>query len=715
MEAVVGLSDADAISPAAPVSLEQPGGQVTIVEGSSFCLSGRAGDIRPGASDGLFVLDVRVLSGWEVRLDGHALEPLSVSVSEPFSATFVARGRPVGGGESTSLVVRRRWVGSGMREDLELHNYTDREVTHEIKLRIASDFADLFAVKAGRAIAATLLDPENEPLHARSRQGSVLREVLVTECSGAPHGRSGPTGLAWTVVVPPQGAWRTCLEVAVRVNGQAIPLQYRCGETPQLSRPARRLAGWRQRTPVLSSGDLRLDAAIVRSVDDISSLVIEDPLHPQSPVVAAGAPWFMALFGRDSLLTSYMTMIVDPSLAIGTLQTLARLQGKALNAQTEEQPGRILHEVRFISSAATDIDDGHIYYGTADATPLFVVLIGELSRWGVDRAVVNDLLPHADRAIEWIEQYGDLDGDGYVEYQRSSEHGLANQGWKDSWDGINSADGTLAVTPIALAEVQGYVYAAYLARADLATEREDDETAQRCRDKAARLRLAFNRDFWLADKGWYAIALDGAKQPVDSLASNMGHCLWSGIIDPARAGAVAASLVSPELFSGWGVRTLATTMSRYNPLSYHNGSVWPHDSAIAAAGLMRYGYVEESWRILDAILDASVANGGRLPELYAGVAREELPVPVAYPTSCSPQAWSSAAPLLALRTLLRLEPRLDVGEIHVAPVDADRRVGEVQISLGKSRLVIGTTADAVVEISGVPDGVVLVREPPAIA
>ena len=226
--------DVDAIDSGAPVSLEQPGGQVTIVEGSSFCLSGRAGDIRTGGSDGLFVLDVRVLSRWELRLDGHALEPLSVSVSEPFGATFVARGRPGNKGESTSLVVRRRWVGSGMREDLELHNYSSHEVTHQVELNIASDFADLFAVKAGRPIADPELDPSSHPLHARSARDSVLREVVVTQNPAAQPGVSGPAGLRWTITVPPKGAWRTCLEVAVRVNGQAIPLQYRCGETTHL-------------------------------------------------------------------------------------------------------------------------------------------------------------------------------------------------------------------------------------------------------------------------------------------------------------------------------------------------------------------------------------------------------------------------------------------------------------------------------------------------
>ncbi|MDX6226286.1 MAG: hypothetical protein QOE64_2662 [Frankiales bacterium] len=688
-----------------PVSLEQPGGLVTIVEGSSFCLSGRAGDIRPGGADGLFVLDTRVVSGWRLSLDARPLEPLSVSITEPYAATFVSRLAPEAGQESTLLVVRRRWVGSGMREDIELHNYSDVPLAHAVQLRVESDFADLFAVKAGRADPAADVMLHETALDASAVRSGVRRDVHMTQRCGAP-GLADGKGLSWDVVVPARGVWSVCLEVTMAVDGQDVELQHCCGELPTASRPSKRLAGLRREAPQLHLGDPRLAAALERAVDDVGSLIIEDPRHPGSPVVAAGAPWFMALFGRDSLLTSYMSLLVDPSLAVGVLQTLARLQGASENAATEEQPGRILHEVRFSSNAAVDLDDGHIYYGTADATPLFVMMVGELSRWGGSRSVIDALLPHVDRAIEWIETFGDPDGDGYVEYERLTPDGLANQGWKDSWDGINSADGTLARAPVALAEVQGYVYAGYLARAELADQRADLPTATRCRAKAERLKAAFNRDFWIDARGWYALALDADKRHVDALASNVGHCLWTGIVDESRAGAVAERLLSPEMSSGWGLRTLSTQMARYNPLSYHNGSVWPHDTAIAAAGLMRYGFVDESRRLIEGLLDASCANAGRLPELYAGLDRSELPVPVAYPTSCSPQAWSSAAPLLLLRTLLRLDPRLDQGVVRIDPVAEGAFADDVSLSLGGGRVRIRRGAGAL-EVSGLPRGVEL--------
>jgi glycogen debranching enzyme len=696
-----------------PVTLEQPGGLVTIVEGSSFMLSERSGDILPGGPSGLFVLDVRAVSSWQLRVDGRPLEALSVSVTEPYAATFVSRLTRLGGHiDSTLLAIRRRWVGSGMRENVELRNYSSEPATISIQLDVASDLADVFDVKAGQPALGTGHKQHGDALHTSAEHDGVRRRVDVTERGARTAGAVGAHGMSWNVTLPAQGTWRTCLEVSVTVGEHDVPLQYRCGEPPAHSRPSLRLAGWRRHAPHLTATDGRLAHAIDRAVDDIGSLIIEDPRHPESPVVAAGAPWFMALFGRDSLLTSYMSLIVDPALAVGVAQTLARLQGVREDMATEEQPGRILHEVRFGSTGGTDLDGGHIYYGTADATPLFVMLVGELSRWGVQRNVVDALLPHVDRALEWIDRYGDRDGDGYVEYERLNPEGLANQGWKDSWDGISALDGTLAAPPVALAEVQGYVYAAYLARAELATERGDELTARHYELKAARLRTNFNRDFWLDDHGWYAVALDGAKNPVDALASNMGHCLWSGIIDEAHAPSVAAHLTSTEMLSGWGVRTLATGIARYNPLSYHNGSVWPHDSAIVAAGLMRYGFVDAAATIIDALLDAATANGGRLPELYAGLDRADLPVPVAYPTSCSPQAWSSAAPLLMLRTLLRLEPDMAAGRFVVDPIPGVDCLGDVEIVFAGARIRIGRGADGDVDVSGLPAGVAVATEPP---
>jgi glycogen debranching enzyme len=464
--------------------------------------------------------------------------------------------------------------------------------------------------------------------------------------------------------------------------------------------------------PRLDSDHAPLVQAVSRTLDDIGSLRIFDPEHPERPVVAAGAPWFMTLFGRDSILTAWMALIVDPDIALGVIETLARFQGDAVDPATEEQPGKILHEVRFGESMSISLGDGHIYYGTADATPLFVMLLGELARWGHEPAFVDRLIPHADRALAWIEEYGDRDGDGYVEYERLTDRGLRNQGWKDSWDGVPAADGTLPDTPIALCEVQGYVYAAYLARAHLARETGDRETEQRYQAKAATLREAFNRDFWLPERGWFALGLDGEKRPIDALASNMGHCLWTGIVDPGHADAVAQRLMSPEMFSGWGVRTLASSMGAYNPLSYHNGSVWPHDNAILAAGLLRYGYVEEAHRIILGIIDVAAMSGGRLPELFAGIARDDVGVPVSYPTSSSPQAWAAAAPLMFLRSLLRLDPGMRQQRVWCAPrlPEGMERLTIEGIPLAGRRVTVRVEGDDW-ELDGLGEDIELVREP----
>jgi glycogen debranching enzyme len=461
----------------------------------------------------------------------------------------------------------------------------------------------------------------------------------------------------------------------------------------------------------LASNHPGLDAAVDRAIEDLGALRMFDTEHPDEPVVAAGAPWFMTLFGRDSLITSWMSLLVDPTLAVGVLETLARLQGTVVDARTEEEPGRILHEVRFDPRSPLALGGRSAYYGTADATPLFVMLLGELRRWGLADEVVERLLPHADRALAWIAEYGDADGDGYVEYQRKTDSGLANQGWKDSWDGVSFADGRLPEAPIALCEVQGYTYGAYLARAYFALEAGDQATYDDYRERAARLREAFNRDFWLEDRGWFAMGLDADKRPIDALASNMGHCLWAGIVDDDKAAIVADKLLSPEMFSGWGIRTLATTMARFDPVSYHNGSVWPHDNAIIVAGLMRYGLVPQALRLTEAMLDASAHFNGRLPELFAGVARADLGVPASYPASCSPQAWAAASPLLLLRAMLRFDPWVSRRRLHLAPalpesisniVLHDVRVDGRRLNL---RIYGGE-----VEVDGL-DGVELVRAP----
>jgi len=361
-------------------------------------------------------------------------------------------------------------------------------------------------------------------------------------------------------------------------------------------------------------------------------------------------------------------------------------------------------------TATVDDRGGSVYFGSVDATPLFVVLLGALHEWGGADDVVAQLLPHADRALAWIAEFGDRDGDGFVEYERRTPQGLINQGWKDSFDGVSFACGDLADAPIALCEVQGYVYAAFCARARIARALGDASVAADYEAQATRLKRSFNEQFWLEESGFYAIGLDRDKRPIDSLTSNVGHCLWSGIVDDDKVARTVKLLCGPEMFSGWGIRTLATSMARYNPVSYHNGSVWPHDTAICAAGLARHGFTAEAQKVAAGLFDAAKSFGGRLPELFCGFERETFPIPVPYPASCSPQAWASASPFLLLRSvLLGLEPHVPEGFVNLKPAVPDdlTTLSVMNLSLAGKRLCVEASGHTATVI-GFPDELRLV-------
>lgn len=694
--------------------LRVPVGPVTLVEGSSFAISEPNGDIRPGAAHGLFMLDARFLSALVLRIDGHPIEALCVDTPTPFTATFFGRPSDPTGATAGICVFRRRSVGHGMLEEIEVRSYARRALDLEVTLELEADFASVFAVKEGRQSHARAFSVEigdrTLTVEARRRGRTERRDGVSIRFSE--DGRLGAHRAVFHGPVEPRGVWRLAVEVTARVDGTAVPTHFTSGARVEETVPHRRLVDWREAMPRVRSDRHELDDALARTAEDLGALRIVEPEHPEDAIVAAGAPWFMTVFGRDSLWTAYMALLADPRLAIGVLRTLARRQGERTDPVTEEEPGRILHEVRHRVDGALGGDRSTVYYGSIDATPLFVILLGELRRWGLGETIVRELLPAADRALAWMVGYGDRDGDGFVEYERASSNGLVNQGWKDSWDAITFADGSLAEGPIALCEVQGYVYAAYIARAHFADEAGDTETAARYRERAADLRVAFNRDFWLADRGYYALALDGDKRPVDALASNMGHCLWSGIVDEHRAPAVAAHLVGEDLFSGWGIRTLAASMGAFNPVSYHNGSVWPHDNAIIAAGLMRYGEVAAAHRIVEAMLEVSAHSAGRLPELFSGIGRDEIGVPAPFPSSCSPQAWAAATPLLLLRTILRWDPCLPHDRLWCAPAlppsISELQVVGLELDAGRVRI---DAARHQASVSGVPPGVELIASP----
>jgi glycogen debranching enzyme len=686
--------------------------RLTVVEGSAFLISSGSGDVAPDRSEGFFFRESRFLSRWELLVNGRSPEILAASTPDPYQATLVSRvaGRE-GQADATLLVLRHRYVGRGMREDLVVRNLADEPAYCAIEIAFGADFADVHGIRngrAGRAVAEDLVEDAGA-LVFRHRRGSHRRSLRV--CLSVPAVLDGNLA-RYELIIPPRGEWSCCQEFVCVIDDLVIEPRWPCGQPVTRAKPAERLAAWRRSVPIIDTGHEGLRAVLAGSAEDLGSLRIFDPEHPERTVVAAGAPWSMTLFGRDSLITAWMALLADPELALGTLQTLARFQGREVNPATEEEPGRILHEMRFGETSSLALGGGSMYYGTADATPLFVMLLGELRRWGLAREAVDELLPHADAALAWIEQWGDRDGDGYVEYLRTSDRGLRNQGWKDSDDAVRFADGRLAEGPIALAEVQGYVYGAYLARAFFAAEEGDAALSARLRQKAKDLKAAFNRDFWLDGRGWLAMGLDRDKRPIDALTSNMGHCLWTGILDADKADVVARRLLSPEMFSGWGVRTLAASMAGYNPIGYHCGSVWPHDNAIVAAGLMRYGFVREAQRVVMAMIDAAVAQGGRLPELFSGLERLELPMVVSYPSSCSPQAWAAASPLLMLRTLLRLDPWVPRGKVWLHPA-LPEQIGHLhvgRIPLAGARVSVTVEGDKV-SVDGLPPELELVDAP----
>jgi glycogen debranching enzyme len=642
-----------------PTSLGDPSNLVTLVDGQTFCLSGRTGDFNNNPTHGVFFADMRVLSTARLLVDGATVESLAVTVADASTATFVGRSRPPAQHQARVLVVRRRSLGAVWHERIELRNTGDTPVTAGVEFEVAADFANVFAVKAGRNSieGSHSVSVERDALVFCWTLGNVQRTARLS-ITGADHTVATAKGFAWTVTLDRHQTATVHFDLAVAIGERWIE---RADHHPSVPDAAARNRRWFSAAPRLRTLDRTLGAAYEQSLLDIGALRLHDPTGRHRPVIAAGAPWYMALFGRDALLAAYMALPIDPTLALGVLQALGELQGTKVDPLSEEEPGRIMHETRQLDVISPTLTGGSTYYGSVDATPLYVVLLGELLRWGLPTEVLLQLLPHADRAVEWLRTFGDKDGDGYIEYLTTSARGLANQGWKDSGDGIRYGDGRVAEAPLALCEVQGYAYAALRARADIATHLGDQEGAACHHALADELQQRFNRDFWLPERGWFAVALRPDGTPVDSLASNMGHCLWSGIVDRERAGEVAAQLMSPSMWSGWGIRTLANTEPGYDPMSYHCGTVWPHDAALCAAGLRRYGFAHEALTVARGLLAASESWQGRLPELFCGLDRTDVDIPVPFPTSCAPQAWAAATPFLLLRTMLGLEPTTDGG------------------------------------------------------
>ncbi|MEU8114962.1 glycogen debranching N-terminal domain-containing protein [Micromonospora sp. NPDC048947] len=640
-------------------------GTAACIDGNTFMVSDASGDVEssPSTPVGLFAADTRFLSRWRLTVNGECMTALSVDDSQYFEVTFfVVPGAAVDYVEADVSAIRRRRIGPDLTESLTIFNYGERDMTLDVRLEVAADFADIFEIKfdVGEKSGAHYTHVGQNELRLGYRRGTYRREVVVSASEPAEF---DPGGLRFTVRLRPGQQWSTRLQavmLALRPDGVDLRSALRALRPDDSTLPTS-VRAWVAAAPTLDTDNAALQQVYHRSLVDLAALRFAPLSLGGASVPAAGLPWFMTLFGRDSLLTCLQTLPVTPSLTPPTLRILASLQGARTDDVLEEDPGRILHELRYGESAAFEEQPHSPYYGTVDASPLFVVLLDEYERWSGDTALVRELEQEARAALAWIDRYADLNSTGYIWYQRRNRAtGLDNQCWKDSWDSISYADGRLPGFPRATCETQGYAYDAKMRGARLArTFWGDPAFADRLESEAAALYDRFNRDFWLEDRGFYALALDHDGTPVDSLSSNIGHLLWSGIVPPERAPRVVEHLMGPALFSGWGVRTFAEGQRRYNPLGYHNGTVWPFDNSFIAWGLRRYGFGNEAARIAEGILSAATYFEGRLPEAFGGFDRDTTRFPIRYPTAGSPQAWSSGACMLLIRTMLGINPHDD--------------------------------------------------------
>jgi glycogen debranching enzyme len=668
-----------------------------IKHGRAFLITDRLGDIPEGnqASLGLYYRDTRFLSRLELSVNDLSPVVLHSSTERNYSqivevAYPITTVDPQGFERRDHLSVSRsRLLADSLMEQIEVAHFGADRRPLRLSLEFDADFLDLFEVRGFERATPGQQQPTQVGHNSvvfgyRGADG----EVRTTTLRFSP----APTSLSAN-----QAVFEFDLEHG-ETSGVSMEVTAEVGTETAARRSYREVreslereyTGWRKRCTRFRTSNAQLSGFLNRAVLDLRMLLAEDDRG--SPYIDAGVPWFSALFGRDSLITAYECLGVNPDLAWGVLRGLAALQGTQEDEWRDEEPGKILHEVRVGELAGIGEIPHTPYYGSVDSTPLWLVLLTYAYAWTGDLEAVQFLWPNALSALEWIDRYGDRDGDGYVEYAKRSPRGLDNQGWKDSWNAVVHPDGSLAEGPIALVEVQGYVYQAKKRMVTLARALGEDQLADRLEGEASELKERFNRDFWMDREGYFALALDGNKRSVPTITSNPGHCLWSGIVDEDKAARLARRLLSPGLSSGWGVRTLAARQKPFDPLGYHTGTIWPHDNALIAHGLKLYGFDAEAMRVIDQLVAAGMHFAySRYPELFCGFSSEDAPLPVEYPVACRPQAWSSGAPLLMLRSYAGITADAPDGKLYILRPElpawlerleiAGMRVGRARVDL----------------------------------
>ena len=661
---------------------------ITILEGSNFCISDQNGDFTFTTS-GLYAFDTRFLSRLELMINGERPLLLSAGRVEYYSAAFYLRN-PLAGEllQDSISIARHRFVGEGMQDRVLIKNQSMEKVAFEVAVAFGNDFADIFAVKnfdfaLGDPLKALPLPDLAEARYEEAENQFVMEDETFparTQLIFSERGHVEPHQMRYWIELEPRASWELGIDVVPSLESEEVRpnvAHRRFGE--ERERVEASLTAWNLRVPKLRSTWDDMDHAYPRSVADLASLRLRGG-NGLGNLPAAGMPWFMTVFGRDTLITCLQTLMFGTELAQSALEVLAELQATEDDPSIDAEPGKIVHEIRRGKAAKNWFAS---YYGTIDATPLYLILLSEVWRWTDDAALARQFKEPAMRALGWIDDWGDRDGDGFIEYGKRSETGLENQSWKDSWDSQRFSDGSLAKGPIAPVEAQGYVYDAKRRMAELAREVwRERELAERLDREADELRERFDQTFWTdARGGYFVLALDGEKRQVDSLCSNLGHLLWSGIVKPDRVDQVVDRLMGPDLWSGWGVRTMSAADAGFNPLSYHNGTVWPHDNSLIAWGLARYARWQEAQRIIRRMLNAAGHFEYQLPEVFAGLPRAETPFPIAYPTAARPQAWAAGAPVLLLQILLGLQP--DRRQFHlrsIMPLELPTWAGSVRLT-----------------------------------
>ncbi|MDH6374474.1 glycogen debranching enzyme [Paenibacillus sp. PastF-3] len=663
-----------------------------IKENDLFLMTDKSGDIPDNDQSGLglYTRDTRFLSRMEIRINNQRPILLSSAADENYISTIRLTnphmeedGKLILWRESVEIERTRFIYESALYETFKLTSYYPKAIQFDFSVLLDADFTDMFVIRGfqhGELGSKTgERSAPGERVISYLGADELLRETKVKW--DTQESRISETGeVHFDVELKHQESVEIAFFIAPMINGNE-PLQHEPKEAMNKLRAS--YASWNASSTSISSDMPLFNKLYHRGVQDLRVL-LTDLGYGQFPV--AGLPWYSVPFGRDSLIAALQMLSSNPQIAKGTLLTMAAYQGQKEDEWRDEQPGKVMHEIRYGELAATNQVPFTPYYGTIDATPLFLLLTAEYYHWTGDLDFVSSLMPHLNAALNWIKEYGDYDKDSFVEYYQKSSKGIANQGWKDSADSVIHSNGDYAEAPIALVEVQGYVYQALTRLAPIFKSLGHEEQAEVMEKDAAQLRTRFEEDFWMNDEQFYAIALDKDKKRVDSVTSNAGHILMSGIASPERAKAVAARLVAPDLFGGYGIRTMSTAATGYNPMSYHDGSVWPHDNSLCLLGLSQSGFTEEAITVMQGLLNAADQfEYYRLPELYCGYS-DQLGAPVPYPVACSPQAWAAGTPLTFVQALLGLQPNALTRQIAIKPALLngmnDLKVEQLQIGNG---------------------------------